>query len=65
MSNQTFRPNVRLKAMANGPLRSNNNYQFGFYDIGVMRHALQFTGAPEYRIAALPIPTNEFDLAEV
>jgi hypothetical protein len=65
MSNQTFRPNVRLKAMANGPLRSNNNYQFGFYDIGVMRHALQFTGAPEYRIAALPIPTNAFDRAEV
>jgi len=65
MSNQTFRPNVRLKAMANGPLRSNNNYQFGFYDIGVMRHVLQLTGSPEYRIAALPIPTNVFDRAEV
>lgn len=65
MSNQNYRPNVRLRAMSHGPLRSNNNYQFGFYDIGVMRHALEFSGAPEYRIAALPIPTNVFDRAEI
>ena len=65
MSNNQYKPNVRLKALANGPLRSNNNYQFGFYDIGVMRHALQYSGAPEYRIAALPIPSNVFDRAEV
>jgi hypothetical protein len=65
MSFETYRPNVRLKAMANGPLRSNNNYQFGFYDIGVMRHALQFSGSPEYRVAALPIPTNDFDLTDL
>ena len=65
MTNNQNKPNVRLKAMANGPLRSNNNYQFGFYDIGVMRHALEFSGSPEYRIAALPIPTNAFERAEV
>jgi len=65
MSFETYRPNVRLKALANGPLRSNNNYQFGFYDIGVLRHALQHSGAPEYRVAALPIPSNDFDLADL
>ena len=65
MSNNIYKPSVRLKAMANGPLRSNNDYQFGFYDIGTMRNALQFSGASEYRIAAMPIPTNPFDRAEV
>lgn len=65
MAFETYRPNVRLKAMANGPLRSNNNYQFGFYDIGVLRHALEHSGSPEYRVAALPIPTNEFDLSDL
>lgn len=65
MSFETYRPNVRLKAMANGPLRSNNNYQFGFYDIGVLRHALEHSGATEYRVAALPIPANDFDLADL
>lgn len=65
MANETYRPNVRLKAMANGPLRSNNDYQFGFYDIGVLRHALEHSGAPEYRVAALPIPTNRFDLDDL
>jgi hypothetical protein len=65
MSFETYRPSVRLKAMANGPLRSNNNYQFGFYDIGVLRHSLEHSGAPEYRVAALPIPTNDFDLADL
>lgn len=65
MAFETYRPNVRLKAMVNGPLRSNNNYQFGFYDIGVLRHALEHSGSPEYRVAALPIPTNEFDLSDL
>lgn len=65
MAFETYKPNVRLKAMANGPLRSNNDYQFGFYDIGVLRHALEHSGSPEYRVAALPIPTNEFDLSDL
>lgn len=65
MEFSTYRPNVRLKAMANGPLRSNNDYQFGFYDIGVLRHALEHSGSPEYRVAALPIPTNQFDLDDL
>lgn len=65
MSFETYKPNVRLKAMANGPLRSNNDYQFGFYDIGVLRHALAHSGSNEYRVCALPIPANEYDLADL
>jgi len=65
MTFETYKPNVRLKAMANGPLRSNNNYQFGFYDIGVLRHALEYSGSSEYRVSALPIPQNEFDLSNL
>ncbi len=36
-TNRTYSPAVRLKSKPNGPLRSVNNYQFGFYDIGVLR----------------------------
>jgi hypothetical protein len=48
--------------MDNGPLRSVNNYQFGFYDIGVLRHALQSSNSGEYRVAALPVPQNDAEL---
>lgn len=65
MTFANYLPTVRLKAAAHGPLRSNNDYQFGFYDIGVLRHALEHSGSPEYRVATLPIPGNEFDLDEL
>lgn len=65
MNFQTYRPTVRLRATSGGPLRSNNDYQFGFYDIGVFRHALEHTGSSEYRVATLPIPANAFDLADL
>jgi hypothetical protein len=65
MFDPLYRPNVRLKAMSHGPLRSNNDYQFGFYDIGVLRHALDFSDAPSYRVAALPIPKDPFQKAQL
>jgi hypothetical protein len=63
---RTYKPAVRLKSKPNGPLRSVNNYQFGFYDIGVMRQCLELSDSNEYRIAALPIPQteDEFKVAE-
>jgi len=65
MLNVSNKPKVRLKAMPGGPLRSNNDYQFGFYDIGALRHALEHADANGYRIAALPIPRNVFERAHV
>lgn len=61
-----YKPLVRLKSMTNGPLRSVNNYQFGFYDIGVLRQCLNQTNASTYSVAALPIPENqqEFNYAQ-
>lgn len=61
-TNRTYKPAVRLRSMDNGPLRSVNNYQFGFYDIGVLRHALQSSNSGEYRVAALPVPQNDAEL---
>ena len=58
-SNRTYTPTVRLKSKLNGPLRSVNEYQFGFYDIGVLRHCLDQFKPKQYRVAALPIPQNE------
>ena len=61
-TNRTYKPAVRLRSMNNGPLRSVNNYQFGFYDIGVLRHALHASDSSEYRVAALPVPQNDAEL---
>lgn len=61
-TNRTYKPAVRLRSMNNGPLRSVNNYQFGFYDIGVLRHALHASNSGEYRVAALPVPQNDLEL---
>lgn len=63
LTNRVYVPNVRLKSKPNGPLRSVNNYQFGFYDIGVLRDALDTSGAGEYRIAAMPIPQSDEEFA--
>lgn len=60
-SNRTYKPAVRLKSMPNGPLRSVNNYQFGFYDIGVLRQALGSSNFSEFRVAALPIPDSDIE----
>lgn len=62
-TNRSYKPAVRLRSKPNGPLRSVNNYQFGFYDIGVLRHCLNTGNFDEYRVAALPIPQNEIEMA--
>jgi len=61
-TNRTYSPAVRLKSKPNGPLRSVNNYQFGFYDIGVLRDAMDHGSFSEYRVASLPIPQNDEEM---
>ena len=65
MTFNTYRPTVRLKALNNAPLRDSNDYQVGFYDIGVLRQLMEDNDASEFRIASMPIPQNPFDRAEV
>jgi len=65
MNFSTYRPDVRLKAFKNAPLRSEQDYQVGLYDIGVLRQVMEENNAEEYRVAAMPIPQNVFDRAEV
>lgn len=70
--NTTYRPVVRLHAEVNGPLRSMNDYQFGFYDTGFLRQAVQSLNEQasdkpvSFRMATLPIPQSpsEFRIAE-
>jgi hypothetical protein len=50
--------------MPKGPLRSVNNYQFGFYDIGVLRQALDSSNFSEFRVAALPIPDSDIEFEQ-
>ena len=37
-------PKMRAVGYSNGPLRSVNNYQYGFYEIGAMRQGLTHSG---------------------
>lgn len=57
--------NLRASAHANGPLRSVNNYQFGFYDIGCLRQALQESGESFYRVGSVKIPKTQWEFNEV
>jgi hypothetical protein len=67
MNMPAFQPAIRLQTMHNGPLRSINDYQFGFYDVGFARKALQYLADvdnvenPTFRMATLPIPTNKIE----
>lgn len=67
MNMPNFQPAIRLHTMHNGPLRSINDYQFGFYDVGFGRQALQYLNSvegienPIFRMATLPIPTNKIE----
>jgi hypothetical protein len=54
-----------MKAFKDAPLRSTNDYQIGFYDIGIMRELMESVDASEFRVATMPVPTNVFDRAEV
>jgi len=68
----SYRPVIRLHAEVNGPLRSMNDYQFGFYDTGFLRQAAKALSQTNpdkpvtFRMATLPIPQNpsEFRIAE-
>ena len=60
-----FAPKMRAIGYANGPLRSVNEYQYGFYEIGAMRQALEFSGEDFFRVGAIPLPTNEYEFTQV
>ncbi len=59
-----YKPNIRLHSQHNGPLRSMNDYQFGFYDCGILRTALEHivsqdsNADPSFRMATMPIPNS-------
>jgi hypothetical protein len=58
-------PKTRITAHANGPIRSINGYQVGFYDVGILRNALAHSGEDFYRVGRLPIPTNQYEFNQV
>jgi len=60
-----IKPKTRIKTYANAPIRSGSGYQVGFYDIGLLRQALDHSGESFYRIGALAIPTNETEFTQV
>jgi len=57
--------NTRSSGYVNGPLRSVNNYQFGLYDIGTLRQALEHTGEQYFRVGAVDLPENRYQLDEI
>lgn len=69
MNTTQYSPIVRLHSAHNGPLRSMNDYQFGFYDCGILRTALNHIASknpgsdPSFRMATLPIPSNPQEAA--
>ena len=61
----TITPKTRITAHANGPIRSINGYQVGFYDVGILRNALAHSGEDFYRVGRLPITTNQYEFNQV
>ena len=60
-----YSPQLRLQAMHNGPLRGGEQYQFGFYDAGMLRTMLNALGPNHsYEVFTLPIPTNDTEFSE-
>lgn len=57
--------NLRNIGYTNGPLRSVNNNQFGFYDIGCLRQALEHTGEPVFKVGAVSLPETELELKRI
>lgn len=57
--------NLRQHAHHNGPLRSVNNYQFGFYDIGSLRQALEHSGEEYFRVGTTKIPETRLEFEEI
>lgn len=58
---------VQLRASGhfNGPLRSVNDYQFGFYDIGCLRQALEYSGEEYFRVGAVKLPETKWEFEEI
>jgi hypothetical protein len=61
MPKPNYSPVVRLQSMHNGPLRSMNDYQFGFYDCGILRTVLEHLDGSNFRMATLPIPNTPYE----
>jgi len=59
MASRIYEHNLRLQALLGGPLRGGESYQFGFYDAGVLRQALDTVGSGGYKVWTLPIPQNQ------
>lgn len=59
-----YQPQLRLQAVDGGPLRGGEAYQFGFYDAGILRQALDAFGGG-YQVYTLPIPTNNEEFSTV
>lgn len=66
MADQIYEPKVRLQALLGGPLRGGESYQFGFYDAGILREALNAVASGGYKVWTLPIPRSkdEFNYAK-
>ena len=56
-----YEAQLRLQAMLGGPLRGGEDYQFGFYDSGVLRQVLDETLSAGYKVWSLPVPTNQVE----
>ena len=61
-----YEPQVRLQSISGGPLRGGEDYQFGFYDSGILRQILNETYSHSYKVWSLPVPVNhqEFNYAQ-
>lgn len=56
---------LRASGHVNGPLRSVNDYQFGFYDIGCLRQALEYSGEEYFRVGAVKLPETKWEFEEI
>lgn len=65
---EAYKPETRMSFFKGGPLRSSQNYQYGFYDIGLIRDIIENddVDANDVQVAALPLPSNnrEFDIVQ-
>lgn len=55
---------LRLQANHLGPLRGGEYYQFGFYDAGVLRQAINETETG-YRVYAAPVPSDRSEFEQI
>jgi len=57
--------NLRTSAYTNSGLRSVAGHQFGYYDIGCLRQALNHTGESYFRVGAVKLPSNNAELEQI